>query len=66
MNLLVAAALAAFAQENGDDLQGRRDRKLASEFLKKQGWILEYEKALEVSAQSGRPVFAYFSRSYTA
>ena len=45
-------------------LEEKRDKKLASDFLKKAAWITDYDKAREESKKSGKAIFGYFSRSY--
>ena len=60
---VLVAALASAAL--GQSLEEKRDKKLASEFLKKAAWTTDYDKALEESKKSGKPVFGYFSRSYS-
>jgi hypothetical protein len=62
MSMVVALVLCLQAQE--ETLEAKRDKKLAEAWLKKADWITDYEKALKASAESGKPVFAYFSRSY--
>jgi hypothetical protein len=47
-----------------DGMAERRDKKLKSEFLTKASWILDFAKACEESKKSGKPIFAYFTRSY--
>ncbi|MHC4608078.1 MAG: hypothetical protein ACYTAF_14300 [Planctomycetota bacterium] len=64
--LSVTAAVAlwpcvAEAQSNEE----KRDKKLAEGWLKKAAWITDYEKALEKSKETGKPIFAYFTRSYS-
>ncbi len=59
--LVAAVGSAAF----GQSLEEKRDKKLASEFLKKAAWNTDYDKALEESKKSGKPIFGYFSRSYS-
>jgi hypothetical protein len=49
----------------GQSLEEKRDKKLASEFLKKAAWSTDYDKALAESKKSGKPIFGYFSRSYS-
>ena len=58
---LIAAASALQAQS----LEEKRDAKLKSEFLKKAAWITDYDAALAESKKSGKPIFAYFTRSYS-
>jgi hypothetical protein len=57
---LVAVGSSAF----GQSLEEKRDKKLASEFLKKAAWTTDYDKAREEAKKSGKPIFGYFSRSY--
>ena len=52
---------AAFAQS----LEEKRDKKLASAFLKKAAWFTDYDKARDESKKSGKPIFAYFTRSFS-
>jgi len=58
--LVVAIGSSAF----GQSLEEKRDKKLASEFLKKSAWITDYDKAREEAKKSGKPMFGYFTRSY--
>ena len=62
MAFLLGLAAAAGAQET---MEQKRDKKLALPFLKKAAWFTDYDKALEESKKSGKPVFAYFTRSYS-
>ena len=59
--LLGAAPLHAQTQE---ELVRRRDEKLAEEWLTKAPWTTAYADALERARATGKPIFAYFSRSY--
>jgi len=61
--LLAATALTA-AAEDQEELKKRRDAKLAGEWLKKNDWITDYEEAQARAAETGKPIFAYFTRSY--
>lgn len=56
----VLLASAAYAQ----DFEALRDKKLKEPFLSKAGWITDYDKAREESKKTGKPIFAYFTRSY--
>jgi hypothetical protein len=64
---LLAAALVAVigSAAFGQSLEEKRDKKLASEFLKKAAWTTDYDKALEEAKKTGKPIFGYFSRSYS-
>ena len=59
--LVVAFGSAAF----GQSLEEKRDKKLASEFLKKAAWNTDYDKVREEAKKTGKPIFGYFSRSYS-
>ena len=59
--LVVAVGSAAF----GQSLEEKRDKKLASEFLKKAAWSTDYDKAREEAKKAGKPIFGYFTRSYS-
>ena len=60
--LILLGVTTSAAQD--EHLQELLDKKLASAFLKKAAWELGYEAALKKSKESGKPVFAYFTRSY--
>ncbi|MHC4249184.1 MAG: hypothetical protein ACYS9X_08665 [Planctomycetota bacterium] len=67
--LSIAAALPCLAAAStlaGEEpnLEEKRDAKLQSEFLTKAPWIMHYGKARYDSRKSGKPIFAYFTRSY--
>ena len=59
--LLATATTTAHAQGK---YETRKAAKLAKPWIKKAGWILDYDKALEEAKKSGKLIFAYFSRSY--
>jgi hypothetical protein len=60
----IALGLASRAAAQ-DEMTEKRDKKLKSEFFSKAAWITDYEKAREESKKSGKPIFAYFTRSYS-
>lgn len=66
--LLALPALPATAQGRPpptvEELKERRDAKLAEDFLKNAPWITSFEKAKATAAETGKPIFAYFTRSY--
>lgn len=47
-----------------DELKRRYDEKIGQEWLKKADWILDFDRARAQARQSGKPIFAYFTRSY--
>ena len=59
--LFLGLAAAASAQS----LEEKRNKKLASEFLKKAVWFTDYDKAREESKKTGKPIFGYFTRSFS-
>lgn len=62
----VASLLLATAAVQGDQvaLKERLTKKLAEPWVTKADWITNYDKAREASKKSGKPIFAYFTRSY--
>lgn len=50
--------------QSQDDLKKRKEKELQEPFLKKAAWLLDYDKAKEAAKKSGKPIFAYFTRSY--
>lgn len=63
--LAAALAIAIGSAAYGQSLEEKRDKKLASEFLKKSAWLTDYDKALAEAKKSGKPIFGYFTRSYS-
>lgn len=62
VTLILSLALPALAQ---DDMIKRRDEKLNESWVKKAAWITDFDKAREAAKDSGKPIFAYFTRSYS-
>jgi hypothetical protein len=64
--ILAAALVAAIGSAAwGQSLEEKRDKKLASEFLKKASWTTDYDKARDEAKKGGKPIFGYFTRSYS-
>lgn len=59
--MVLVSAHTARAEES---FEQKRDAKLAEAWMKKAPWITDYDKALAESKSSGKPIFAYFTRSY--
>ena len=58
----------AMAQQEGPDtadLQKRYQEKISKDWLKNAEWSLDLEDALARAKKEGKPVFAYFTRSYS-
>lgn len=72
MNKVLTAALAAAAllalalprEARADTNEEKRDKKLAEGWVTKAPWITDYDRAREEARKSGKPIFAYFTRSY--
>ena len=66
--LISAATLAPMVQAqmpSQEELQSKKDAKLAEEWLKNADWILDYDQAMAKAEETGKPIFAYFTRSYS-
>ncbi len=48
------------------DLPALKAAKLKSAFLSKAPWLVDFAKAKEAAAASGRPIFAYVTRSFAS
>ncbi len=68
ITLLAAASLAgsACAQGSQEDLVAKREAKLAADWIKLADWVLDYDEARAKAKETGKPIFAYFTRSYSA
>lgn len=65
--VLLALLFPAFApagEPSQDELKKKKEEVLKDAFLKKAAWILDYDQALAEAKKTGKPVLAYFSRSY--
>ena len=65
VTIALALVLALMSTVSAQSLEEKRDKKLASEFLKKAAWITDYDKAREESKKTGKPIFGYFTRSFS-
>ncbi|MCI0651157.1 MAG: hypothetical protein L0Z55_04670 [Planctomycetes bacterium] len=59
-----AATLSAQQEPSQEELAQRRTKKLEAQFLKSAAWSTDYDAALKLAKESGKLVFAYFTRSY--
>lgn len=50
--------------QDQEELKKKRDEKIAAEVFQKAPWIFDYDQARAAAKQSGKPIFAYFTRSY--
>jgi hypothetical protein len=54
----------AAAQEGQEGLKAKLDGKLAEEWVANGEWVTDYDLAKEKASKSGKPIVAYFTRSY--
>ncbi|MFN3194297.1 MAG: alpha/beta fold hydrolase [Aureliella sp.] len=47
------------------DLVAKREKKLEGAWLKNASWILDYDEAKKEAAKTGKPIFGYFTASYS-
>ena len=47
-----------------DELKARYAKKVASPFIAKGKWILDYDEARERAKREGKLIFVYYTRSY--
>jgi hypothetical protein len=59
---VVTLALASLAA--AQTLEERLEKKLAEPFVKNAAWELDYDAARKRAGETGKLVFAYFTRSY--
>jgi hypothetical protein len=66
VQLLSALLLAALQAQppSQEQLKANLEAKLKAPFLAKAPWITDFDKARDESKKSGKPIFAYFTRSY--
>ncbi len=58
--ILLALAAAAAAGEMEDKLE----KKLSKEFVRNAAWMTDYDAVKAKAEETGKPIFAYFTRSY--
>jgi hypothetical protein len=63
--LILSLSLPVFAQGDQEDLKKKLEEKLAEDWLKNGDWTTDYDKALKRAKESEKPIFAYFTRSYS-
>ena len=63
--VLSATAVAASAQSSQEELKAKYEAKIAEDWYTSAGWISDYDAALAKSKETGKPIVAYFSRSYS-
>ncbi len=63
--LTTLALLAACSVARAQSLEANLEDKLKQPFLAKAAWLTDYDKAREEAKKTGKPIFTYFTRSYT-
>jgi len=63
--LVACVASAAAAQDGQEQLRKKYEAKLEESWFADYGWIADYDEALAAAKESGKPILAYFSRSYS-
>lgn len=63
--LFGGAATALCQGKKGEEsLEEKLEKTLREPFFKNAPWITDYDEALAQSKATGKPIFAYFTRSY--
>jgi len=63
--ILACLATPAYAQaQDQDQMKKNLEEKLAKPFVTVAPWILDFDEAKAQSKKTGKPIFAYFTRSY--
>lgn len=64
ISILALAVLLPAQQKNQEELKQLRAEKMAKEVFKKADWSFDYDAARAKAKKTGKPIFAYFTRSY--
>ena len=62
--LAFLALPAVAAAQDQEQMKKNLEDKLAKPFVKFAPWILDFDEAKAAAKKSGKPIFAYFTRSY--
>ena len=63
--LLASQASAQMAGPDEDALRERYESKLTESWITSNPWTADYDEAREKAKESGKVIFAYFTRSYS-
>ena len=61
---LPLALLALATIVSAQDMESRLEEKLAKDFVKNADWVMDFGAAKAKAKESGKLIFAYFTRSY--
>lgn len=64
IGLLATTLLPLASAQDPGTLAELLEKKLASPWLKRADWFLDYDKALAAAKRDRKLIFAYFTRSY--
>jgi hypothetical protein len=62
---LPLALLALATIVSAQDMESRLEEKLAKDFIKNADWEMDFDAAKAKAKESGKLIFAYFTRSYS-
>ena len=62
--LILLLATATSAQLDQAKMAEQFAAKLKSPFIQNANWIRDYDEARAMAKETGKPIFAYFSRSF--
>ncbi len=63
--LMTATASVAVAMDETEELTKKYDAKVSEAWFTEGGWTDDYEAAKKQSQETGKPIIAYFTRSYS-
>ena len=64
--LALGLSTAALAQDGAkNDFEAKYQAKIAESWFVDNGFTSDYDKAREMATETGKPIFAYFTRSYS-
>ena len=63
--LFASSAFAQRAMLSQEQLKKQRADKVAEEWYTSAGWIDDYDQVREKAKESGKLIFAYFTRTYS-
>jgi hypothetical protein len=65
VGLFLILFVAASTGLQAESLTEKFEKKTASEFATKSKWIVDFDEARKKAKKEGKPIFAYFTRSYS-
>jgi hypothetical protein len=62
--VVVAGTPPVASAQEAESFQTKYEKKVAEAWFKDNGFTDDYDKAKDLAAKTGKPIFAYFTRSY--